>query len=354
MKAKLFLLFLSIFLIDAQVHAAGEGLLYSPEESKQITVNNRILAKVNGKAISVIDLMKKMDMLFYKAFPEYTSSTPARFQFYLMNWKKVLQDLIDKELIMADAEEIKMQVSSGDVRQEMEMLFGPNIIANLDKIGLSFEEASRMIYSDILIKRMLYIRGQAKAIKQATPQVVWDAYADFSKNNIRPDIWKYYVVTIRDPSKTKGAEAAHQAHRILEEDHIALQEVPERLKGLASVSPTTKVTVSEEYTHNEKEMSPAYKTILSNLTPGQYSHPSPQKSRADGSTVYRIFFLKEFKAGGSIPFQEVAKQLKDKIIDEAATKETEQYIKKLRKHFDVQEIHFEEEGQDKFEPFFFS
>src|ERR1700730_13068687 len=84
---------------------AQDGILYGPEDNARIVVNNRILAKVNGKEISVFDVMKKMDMLFYRQFPEYTSSMQARFQFYQVSWKRVLQDLIDKELIMADAEE---------------------------------------------------------------------------------------------------------------------------------------------------------------------------------------------------------------------------------------------------------
>jgi hypothetical protein len=334
-----------------QLHAVGESLLFAPEESKGIVINNRILAKVNGKAISAIDVMKKMDMLFYRAFPEYTSSTEARFQFYQMNWKQVLRDLIDKELIMADAEEIKMQVSNGDVRQEMEMLFGPNIIANLDKVGLTFEEAMKMVHSDIMIKRMLYIRAQMKAVKQITPQVVRDAYEEFAKDHIRSDTWIYSVVTIREPDRTKGAEAAHQAYRLLTEDNISLNELTKKLPELASVSSTTKTTVSEEFKHSEKEMSPAYKTTLSALTANSYSQPISQKSRADSSTVYRIFFLKEFIAGGAIPFQEVAKSIKDKLIDEIAIKETDLYIKKLRKHFDVQESHYADSGSEEFEPF---
>src|SRR5205085_3839907 len=128
MKKKLSILFAFFLFVQTQVQGVtGEHLLYAPEDDKRIIVNNRILAKVNGKALSVYDIMKKMDLLFYRAFPEYTSSTVARFQFYEMNWQAVLRDLIDKELIIADADENKVEVSSGDVRQEMETLFGPNI-----------------------------------------------------------------------------------------------------------------------------------------------------------------------------------------------------------------------------------
>ena len=72
-----------------------------------------------------------------------------------MSWKSALEEIIDKELILADAQESKIEVSSGDVRQEMERSFGPNIIANLDKAGISFEEASKIMQEEIIIRRMI-------------------------------------------------------------------------------------------------------------------------------------------------------------------------------------------------------
>lgn len=351
MKTKFIILISLLLFLNTQIQATGEHLFYPPEENKSIIINNRILAKVNGKAISVYDVMKKMDMLFYRSFPEYTSSTVARFQFYQMNWKAVLRDLIDKELILADAEENKMLVSSGDVRQEMETLFGPNIIANLDRVGLTFEEAWKIVHGDILLKRMMYVRTTSKALKQITPQDVHAAYDLYAAENIRPDTWVYSVISIRDKDKTKGAEAAYQTYQLLAEDNVPLAEVTEKLKTLASFSKSSKVTISEEYRHHDKEMSEAYKITLSALKPGMYSQPSAQKSRIDNSNVYRIFYLKEFIAGGSVPFNEVAKQLKEKLLDEAADKETEEYLKRLRKHFDVQETHVDELAEEEFEPF---
>lgn len=351
MKIKWIILTALFFFVNTQMQATGEHLFYPPEENKSIVINNRILAKVNGKAISVYDIMKKMDMLFYRSFPEYTSSTTARFQFYQMNWKGVLRDLIDKELILADAEENKMVVSSGDVRQEMENLFGPNIIANLDSIGLTFEEAWKIVQGDILIKRMMYVRTTSKVLKQITPQDVHAAYAIYATENIRPDTWVYSVISIRDKDKTKGAEAAYQTYRLLAEDHVPLSEVSEKIKTLASIAKSSKVTISEEYRHNDKEMSEAYKITLTNLKPGTYSQPSTHKSRMDNSNIYRIFYLKEFLSGGALPFNEVAKQLKEKLLDEAADKETDEYLKRLRKHFDVQETLEGELSNEEFEPF---
>lgn len=345
---KLKAVFLSLLLTVSGASIAQESILYGPEDNMRVVVNNRILAKVNGKAISVFDIMKKMDMLFYRQFPEYTSSNQARFQFYMMNWKRVMQDLIDKELIMADADESKMKVSSGDVRQEMEHLFGPSIHASLDKAGISFEEAYKMIHSDIVLKRMLYLRANLKALKQVTPQVIRNAYEEYAKTNIEPAQWTYILISIRDKDPSKGAEAAHQAHKLLSIDQLSLSKLKDKMTRLASVSSTTNVNVSDEVTHVENELSQVNKEILLKLDLGTFSEPIAQKSRQDGSTVFRILFLKEHIPSRVIPFDEVATKLKDTLLDEASSKETVLYLKKLHKHFDVQE---NLETDDDFKPF---
>lgn len=345
-------LFLTLFLaLQHCLCAAPDVSLFQQEDNKKIVIHNRVLAKVNDKSITVYDLMKKMDMLFYKQFPQYTTSVQARYQFYNANWKPILRDLMDKELILADAEEVKMPVSNGDVRQEMEEVFGPNIIANLDQVGLSFEEAWKMVHSDIIIKRMLYSRANMKAMKKVTPIVLRDAYTSFAKENQRPETWVYTIITIRDPDPDKGAEAAHQAHQQLVKEHVSPKDLGERLVKLASVAPTTKVNLSEEYTHTAEEMAENSKKILAGLSAGQFSDPQPQKSRADGSTVYRIFYLQQQKQAGAPPFREVSKDLNDRLIDEESSKEIDQYLARLRKHFDVQGGDLELLKKENFQPF---
>lgn len=351
-KFKIALLTLCVQLISGTAHAAGGDLLfYTPDETKKMVVNNRILAKVNNKAISVYDVMKKLDMHFYRRFPEFTSSVVARYQFYTANWKQVLQDLIERELIMADAEELKIQVTAGEVRQEMEELFGPNVHQNLDKVGLTFTDAWKMIQTDIMMKRVIFVKAQSKALKDVTPLVIRETYEKLAVENKRPEVWTYRTITVRDASKTKGAEAAHQAHKLLVEDQISMEDLPEKIKELASVAPTTKVTISEEFTQSEKEISPTNKTALAEVAVGSYSQPLPQKSRQDGTIVYRIFFLKENTPGGIVPLSEVEKNIKNMLLDQAIQRETETYLKKLHKHFDVQENHVDELTEEGFEPF---
>lgn len=349
---KTFLLFVTFLQLTlTTIYAVDPYALGGQEPEKQIFVNNRILAKVNGKAISTVDVMKKMDVQFFRQYPQYTSSPMARLQYYEMSWKVVLQELIDKELLLADAEEHKMEVSSGDIRQEMEDLFGPNIIANLDKVGITFEEAWKMIQEETIIKRMLYIRAHSKAAKRITPQDVRIAYDEFAKTNTRPDEWQYVVVSVRDPDPTHAAEVSNYVYQLLLDQHIAFEELPKHATSFANWKSTTKVTTSEEFHHAEKDLSPAYKDVLEHMPNNSFSRPIAQKSRGDGGKVFRIFYLKAMVPGGIIPFSEVEGKLKDQLIDKAIAEETDAYIKKLHRHYNVQESYLFDIDSENYQPF---
>lgn len=322
----------------------NELLLNSTEDPLRIVANNRVLASVNGNPITVIDLMKRMDILFLKQFPEYTQSAKARYQFYLANWKRTLGELIDKELILADAKEMKMEVSGGDVRQEMEDMFGPNIILNLDKIGISLDEATKIVSGDILIRRMMYLKVTAKAMGKVTPLAIRNQYDEWAKENTRPAKYRYRMITIREPSTEKAERTAETIYGAL--NGISYSELAEKFtpfKGSA--------TLSEEFSHTEKEIAPQNLSLLATLEPGALSLPIKQKSRTDKSDVYRLFFLDE-KTVGSIPsLKEAEGPIKEQLLDVAIGEEQKQYLQKLRRHYGVTSAQLQEFIPADFVPF---
>jgi hypothetical protein len=333
------LFLLSTLFLSAALYSKGElSLLGETAPKNNILINNRIVAKVNGKAISVVDLMKKMDLHFYREFPQYRTVPEARFEYYHMNWQHVLRELVEKELIIADAEENKIPASASDVRQEMEEVFGPNILKNLNNIGMSFDEAWQIVQNDILIQRMLYIRVHSKVIQLVTPQEVRKAYDGYIKSNVLPKAWDYRVISLRDKNPEVAAHAANFAYQQLTEKQLPIAELAASLKEQTGFAQTYQLTVSDEMHHDEKEISEPYRQVLETLSAGNYSSPAAQQSRGKGTMAFRIFFLKEFHPGGVPPYSEVAGKLKDELLQTAAAEETKLYLTRLRKHFDVQEM----------------
>lgn len=340
-----------LLLLTTQGFAKEAPFLFNNEDKLEIVVNNRILARVNGKPITVVDLQKKMDMLFYRQFPQYTSSVQARFQYYQANWQNILNDLIDKELLMADAEESKLVVSGGDVREELERLFGPNIIENLDKVGLTLDEALTMLREEIVIRRMTYFRVQMKARQKITPQDVRLAYEKLAEENIKPDLWRYQMITVRGDNSTDCAKSANRLHRILKEENVSFENLSERFSHPGILYDGTTAKLSDEFTQSEKEIPSANLEILNGLEAGQFSDPIAQKSRANNSMVFRIFYLKEMIPGGVVPYEEVAGKIKEKLIDLKSREESDKYFAKLRKHYNVHDFLADEMVPEGFEPF---
>lgn len=339
MKHTIFILGALALSTLSNLSALPSDSLMSREESTKITVNNRILAQVNGKPISTFDVMKKMDILFFKQFPEYTTSIVARYQYYQINWKAILEELVNKELILADAETSKVEVSGGDLRQEMEELFGPNIIANLDQLNLSFDEASKIVQGDILIRRMIGGRVHNKALRSLTPTRLRKKYEEFASNqdNARLTEWKYMVLNVRDRTPERAEELANKAYRLLIEEGVSPEKVEQTLKDRQLVGRRAKITLSDEIVNNEKELSDSYRDILKDMDAGMYSQPTAHKSRVENAPVYRIFYVKERLQGGMPTFKEMEAKLKDKLLVESIDEETDLYIKKLRQHFHFQD-----------------
>jgi len=320
---------------------AVDPFLVAPPDDAQIIIHNRILARVNGKSISVMDVAKKMDLLFLRTFPQYASSNIARYQYYEASWKQMLNDAIDKELILADADENKFKVTSGDIRQEMEMLFGPHVIANLHQINMNIDEAQRIVEGDIILRRMTFARVNGKAIRSVTPQSIRQAYDAFVKENPVEETWTYRVVSIRHPDEKVGAQTAEKAYTLLNEQKTPPNELSKQLKG-----EKLSVNVSDNWTHKSKEISAPIMDALAQLEAGGISSPLVQKSRADRSIVYRIILLNSKTEAGAIPFSQVENQIRDELISKAIADEGKKYLERLHKHFDIQISY-----TDDFEPF---
>lgn len=336
--------FVAFFGLEAQ----NSPLLFEKEKQKpQILIHNRVLAKVNQKPITVLDVMKKMDMVFYQQYPQYAGMPELRYQFYMVSWKQVLEELVDKEMIMADAEEMKMEVSGADVRQELEEVFGPNIISNLDKAGLTMTEAMKMVQEEITLKRMMYVRVHSKAFKDVTPQEIRLAYDRFIHEYEKKDKWFFHIITIRDTDSGKLDGIVKRTREKLREETVDIEDFSSWFKKIEGVNLFTSVKVSDLFEQLDSDLSPKYQEILSSLSPGEYS--APQKQVRDNAAFYKIYYLHEFAEDSPPEFYIVAPKLKEELMMKIAESETIEYKKRLRKQFPV--AHMESLISSHFEPF---
>jgi hypothetical protein len=319
-----------------------------PVDSAELVVQNRILAKVNDKKISVLDLVKKMDVFLSRFYPDVLNSSTGRYQFYATNWRDILEQMVDQELILADGNTKELKATDAEVRELMMQRFGPNIMSSLDQLGMTYEEAREMISTEIVVQKMTWYRVNNKAIQKIQPQDIKIAYQEYCKKNPPLEKWKYQVFSLKADTPEKSQELSERAYQLLQEPGSSFASVAEQL---IAENPHVSISVSQDYDVDSKGVSAPHREVLSTLTPTKTSAPVAQVSRVDQTTVYRIFHLKEYAFKATPTFESVCEKLKDTLVDQSIARETKLYINKLRDHYGFDSEHLQQMIPSDFEPF---
>jgi hypothetical protein len=301
------------------------------EEMGQITIHNRILTKFNNKTYSVLDVVKKMDMIFDSHYPQFAHSKLARYQFYSMQWKDTLQKMLDQELILLDAERIGVKATDAEVREELLRKYGPNVMTSLDRLKLSYEEARKMVFEDLIAEKTLYFKVYSEALR-VRPNDIKEKYITYCEENPASQKWRYQVLTIRSEDENISQALAQLAFDLLKEK----RELSDISKDLQSENPDTTVLFTPEIISDNASISQAHKTVIETLNPGGFSAPISQVNK-DQSIVHRIFYLKEKDVINPPEFPKLAEKIKDGLIQESIALHLLNYMKKLKTRYGFSE-----------------
>ncbi len=313
--------------------------------AEDIVVQNRILAKINTQAISVVDVTKKMDFIFFREFQAYAHSNEARLEFYDANWRSFLDDMIDEQLILSSAKELKVTVSDGEVRQEIEDTLGPNVIAKIDQMSLTYPEVFKMVQNDLVVRRMVYAMVQSKATASITPARLKEAYEKYSAENPVEEAWNYKVLTIRAENELAAIAASQMLLKTIDVEKAPVDEAVKKI-SLQDV----KITLSETLSRTAKSLSEAHKASLAGLKSKQHSSPIPSDKK-EKETIFRIFFLEDYINGGKVEFASIGDNLKGSLVQQAVGIESLAWRKKLRERYGVDQDYLSLMVPDNFKPF---
>lgn len=341
---------ISALLLASSLQAFDEGSFANSlgmNEPKEIIINNRILLKIEGKPISLMDVVKKMDYLFYREYPHLASSLVAKYQFYSINWKAILDAVINDRLITLDAAEKKVEeIKDGDIRQTLEDLFGPDVVITLDGLGMTFEEAWDLVKTELIVRQMNGMMVRSRAQFEIIPKEVKKTYEKMVSKMDVENKWIYQTLTIESKDSEKGKSAAEKASALLAEQKMPLTEIASLIK-----EESIEVRLSEEFQRKDKELSTAHKAILQTLAIGSSSAPIVQSSKKDGAEVYRIFHLKECQEGKKVPLSEIEVKISEEMMAKALARHGETYSKKLRHHYGVTDEYLKKCIPENFTPF---
>lgn len=347
----LYLLILPLLLVADELATPSftQQVVAATEQGmRDIAILNRPLIKVNGKTISQIDVIKKMNAFLYKNYPEVIGNKMPMYQYYSSSWRRTLDDIINDELMLLEAEAKEVSVTVGDVREEVEARFGPNIMESLEKIGMSLEEARQYVETEMLVQRVMWMNVHQKAMQKATPKKIKEAYTDYVNANPPKDTWVYQVLSIKGDSQDlaqKMIAIAASKDGDLEARANAVTETFNEEPDLPSVN------VSDEFSIELSKLSDQHKQALEDLKPNQFSAPIAQTSRRDNSTVWRLFYLKDKLHQEPPPFEIVSEQLKNQIMQQFAMEYAKDYFVSLRDKYHLSDADLKEMIPADYEPF---
>lgn len=323
-----------------------EPLLFQDQE-QELIIYNRVLTQVNGKTISVLDVVKRMDLFLQKNYPHLCDSKIARYQFFSSHWKEYLNQIIDTELMLIDAEKLEIKIPESEIREEILNRFGPNVMPTLDKLDVTYEEAKQLIHDEFVVQRISWFRVNSKALSQVNSQDVKVAYKNYIEKNPQSDEWEYQVLSIRSSDPTINAQITTEVSELIP----TCSSLADLSSKLQEKHKELSISLSSDIQASEQSLADSHRTILKTLTPSHYSPPIAQVSRTDGSTVHRVFFLKSHKIKTVPPFEKLADQLKNELLQEIASKENERYLRKLKQKLGFDEKHTWDQIPADFQPF---
>jgi hypothetical protein len=322
-------------------HGWGDA---SPPHRSAIVVENRVLATVRDEVITVVDVVKKLDMVFHQQFPEYRQMPEARYEFYRAHWRKVLEELVNRQLIVSFAEEKQFGVTNGDVREELEEMFGPNVMMSLYEEGLSIHEVHEMMKADILLRRALSFYVQSPVIASITPELLREAYRARLEELRQKKGWLWRAVTIKSKKGDCPKDVADTVWKRLERNHQKVEEI------VSSLPEGIEVTVSQPFRSDHNDVSPAVCEILEKLPLRSYSEPCVSSGRSDPRQTWRCYIVDEHVEQKVPTLFELEPLLRQELAGPEIAKRTIAFFDDLRKQYHVKHL-FSSDELMAFEPF---
>lgn len=329
-------------------------LAYLPSGASAIQVEPQVLARVGDKALTSMDVKRRMDFIFQHQYPQYAKNEMARIEFYKNSWQGVLQDMIQTEMILAHVtlqeEKIKQKlISDGDVHRELHERFGPDVIASLSNIGMTYEEGCEMLRREMQVGNMIYVSVQDKVKKRVRPEDIRERYERLSSEMRNKKRWRYQVITVDTDSSDDRAKISAIAQQILEREGLtALTSLGEKAKTAASIQlvsadnkpdnkpPAFKISVSNTIETGEDDITPERAAALASLKKGEWSAPIAHTLRKSKRDVDQILVLHSTLETKPPAFEKQQEHVRMELSNEIYQEEMGKFIHMLEERFPVE------------------
>lgn len=298
-------------------------LPYKLKPNNQLEVNS-VLASVNGEPISLWDVLPATRQQEYQAYAAYSGN--RLYEAIRQIRQKMVDNLIDRKLILADYRNMTFKISDQDIETELDNIaeqMGYNsrneFISNARKNGSSLEEIRKNVTDKLIVQLMIFHKTQMA--ENVTPKEIYEYYQTHSEEFTKPETIELGLL-------------------LLTPDRSDLETVIAKISQELDKDPESFTALTKQYSSGpEADNGGNLGLIERNRLRPEFAKAissSEQKGQVYGPirTEDGIFFLKilNLNPAESGKLQQLMPEIRNRLEQERKDKVKEEYIKQLRRN----------------------
>ena len=282
-----------------------------------------VAAKVNGQVIKVSDLNTQLDQL-KKQYPQMFTGTDA--QGRLLDFKqRLLENLINQDLIEQAAKAKGINVSDADVQKQIDQLKSgfkdsSQFDSALKSAGMTLDQLKSQIRNQLVTQKLVETLSSSQTVSQADIQ----AYYDKNKSQFFQKPAKRASHILFKP------EDKATAAKVLKEIQAGTITLPDAARKYSIDTATA--SKGGDLGWPTTAYVPEFQAALDKLNKGQMS------GLVQSPYGWHIILVTDVRAGTQQPLADVKSQIQQIIVQQRKSDAYQQFLNDLRKNAKIEYI----------------
>lgn len=298
-------------------------LPYKLKPNNQLEVNS-VLASVNGEPISLWDVLPATRQQEYQAYAAYSGN--RLYEAIRQIRQKMVDNLIDRKLILADYRNMTFKISDQDIETELDNIaeqMGYNsrneFISNARKNGGSLEEIRKNVTDELIVQLMIFHKTQMA--ENVTPKEIYEYYQAHSEEFTKPETIELGLLLLT-PERSDLETVIAKISQELDKDPESFTALTKQYSSGPEADNGGNLGLIER-----NRLRPEFaKAISSSEQKGQVYGPIRTE---DGIFFLKILNLNPAESG---KLQQLMPEIRNRLEQEKRDKVKEEYIKQLRRN----------------------
>ena len=320
---------------------------FGTSEALSIQTSNRILVKVAETPITVLDVKREMDRQIYMNDQRIFENPQATYTHYMKNWKHVLQKIVQDEILYLEAKKMEYKIPSHDITQKVAELYGDNSVETCRMLSMTAEQAREHCNKEVISTHLSWYKIWNKSIMAATPKMTNIAYADHVADLAKKDQWTYQTIYVKGKDEKEVLNISDEVATMLKESDC--ENISGLLHGIGAGHEDLHLRASKDITLHTNELSSSLLSTLGSLEEGMTSEVITNQKGEE--YIAKILRLKSIQKEPIPPYEELAENLRNGLINKFGSENTTMFFEDLYKQYDIDGLYGEKLTASTLQPF---